>query len=472
MKNYYNTIIICLLVVFCSFNAFAQESDTEIIDIDVVEQFLQQQTAGSGMDSLSSTNVVEQSLQQTTADTTTTVITQPSLTATPEIELLDTNTIDRFISKKEAAILYRNAVKRRAHNPLFMDWVFPYNDFPDCFETKEEALRTIQKGARRYILKNAAELFTYDKNQLPKLTDFTKIEDDRSSFDGISVSNRVKIEHEPIQIKLPKLSPWQKRGRIQIQASQNYISSNWYKGGESNISILTLAYGRINYDNKKNIQWENALEMKFGFNSTGKDTLRKIRTNEDVVRLNSRLGIKAFSTWFATADLEFSTQFFNTYVSNSYERTTGPLSPIRFYGSVGLNYKYKKMLSVLIAPFSYKLTAVADTSKADGVRRSIADKLGIEKGKKASNEFGSLVKVEFNYAFTREIELESTLSLYTNYKGIEFDWEVIGNFMINRFLSARVSLRPRYDSTIKLPNNEKPKLQFKELISLGFHYNF
>ena len=130
------------------------------------------------------------------------------------------------------------------------------------------------------------------------------------------------------------------------------------------------------------------------------------------------------------------------------------------------------MLSVLIAPFSYKLTAVADTSKADGVRRSIADKLGIEKGKKASNEFGSLVKVEFNYAFTREIELESTLSLYTNYKGIEFDWEVIGNFMINRFLSARVSLRPRYDSTIKLPNNEKPKLQFKELISLGFHYNF
>ncbi len=212
--------------------------------------------------------------------------------------------------------------------------------------------------------------------------------------------------------------------------------------------------------------------MKFGFNSTGKDTLRKIRTNEDVVRLNSRLGIKAFSTWFATADVEFSTQFFNTYVSNSYERTTGPLSPIRFYGSVGLNYKYKKMLSVLIAPFSYKLTAVADTSKADGVRRSIADKLGIEKGKKASNEFGSLVKVEFNYAFTREIELESTLSLYTNYKGIEFDWEVIGNFMINRFLSARVSLRPRYDSTIKLPNNEKPKLQFKELISLGFHYNF
>ena len=135
-----------------------------------------------------------------------------------------------------------------------MDWVFPYNDFPDCFETKEEALRTIQKGARRYILKNAAELFTYDKNQLPKLTDFTKIEDDRSSFDGISVSNRVKIEHEPIQIKLPKLSPWQKRGRIQIQASQNYISSNWYKGGESNISILTLANGRINYDNKKNIQ--------------------------------------------------------------------------------------------------------------------------------------------------------------------------------------------------------------------------
>ena len=82
----------------------------------------------------------------------------------------------------------------------------------------------------------------------------------------------------------------------------------------------------------------------------------------------------------------------------------------------------------------------------------------------------------FNYKhkFTDEINLETKLSFYANYvgqkKGVEIDWEVIGNFVINRFFSAKVSLHPRYDNTIVLPEGEKNKIQFKELISIGFNY--
>ena len=52
----------------------------------------------------------------------------------------------------------------------------------------------------------------------------------------------------------------------------------------------------------------------------------------------------------------------------------------------------------------------------------------------------------------------------------EIDCEIIGNFRINRYLSAKVSLNPRYDTTIILSDGTKPKFQFKEFISLGFNY--
>ncbi len=114
------------------------------------------------MDSLSSTNVVEQSLQQTTADTTTTVITQPSLTATPEIELLDTNTIDRFISKKKW--LFYIETQLNAVHIIRFSWIGCFRAM--IFLTVSNQRRSLMhdtKRSTRYILKNAAELFTYDK---------------------------------------------------------------------------------------------------------------------------------------------------------------------------------------------------------------------------------------------------------------------------------------------------------------------
>ena len=70
--------------------------------------------------------------------------------------------------------------------------------------------------------------------------------------------------------------------------------------------------------------------------------------------------------------------------------------------------------------------------------------------------------------------MEVHFSFFGNYvgkiKGVEVGCEVIGNFKINRFLSAKVSLYPRYDSTTIPSDGGKPKLQFYELISLGFNY--
>jgi len=76
----------------------------------------------------------------------------------------------------------------------------------------------------------------------------------------------------------------------------------------------------------------------------------------------------------------------------------------------------------------------------------------------------------FSYAYAREIQIDSRLSFYTNYEKVEIDWEIVGNFTINRFLSTRISLNPRYDNTQILAAGDKARLQFKELLSFGFSY--
>ena len=88
------------------------------------------------------------------------------------------------------------------------------------------------------------------------------------------------------------------------------------------------------------------------------------------------------------------------------------------------------------------------------------------------SEFGSSLKAIFSYVPSREIQIDSKLSFYTNYQKVEIDWEMVCNMTINRFLSTRISINPRYDNTVILPIDEKAKIQFKQLVSVGFSHKF
>jgi hypothetical protein len=279
-----------------------------------------------------------------------------------------------------------------------------------------------------------------------------------------------------LKIDLPEKSKWSKGAKFQVHVSQNYISSNWYKGGESNMAMTMYAMGYFNYDNRKGLQWDNKAEWKLGLYGMSSDSLRWLRVNEDLLRLNSKLGYKAFKKFFYTAEWDFQTSLFNTYKSNTYIRSSGPFSPIRMSLSLGMDYKWNSAVSVFVSPLSYKLVYVADMSYKDGVlpEENIAHQVGITDGTRQSNQLGALVRTDFDYDFNESIGMEVHFSFFGNYvgkiKGVEVGCEVIGNFKINRFLSAKVSLYPRYDSTTKPADGGKPKMQFYELISLGFNY--
>ena len=88
------------------------------------------------------------------------------------------------------------------------------------------------------------------------------------------------------------------------------------------------------------------------------------------------------------------------------------------------------------------------------------------------NDIGSSIRIKYKYAPLREIVLETEFYFYTNYKKVEIDWQTTCNFIINRFMTTRVSLHPRFDNTYIASGETKAKLQFKELLSIGFSHTF
>jgi hypothetical protein len=107
----------------------------------------------------------------------------------------------------------------------------------------------------------------------------------------------------------------------------------------------------------------------------------------------------------------------------------------------------------------------------DPQRVNVAD-FGLAENQNILNEVGSSMQVQWKWRPLREIVLETKFYFFTNYKQIETELEIDVDFIINKYMSARLMLYPRYDGTIENVTEQKSKIQFKELISVGFAHTF
>lgn len=261
-------------------------------------------------------------------------------------------------------------------------------------------------------------------------------------------------------------TPWRKEAKIMVQLTQNYVSPNWYQGGSSSFAVLSIFKGSIGYYTER-FTWENTGEWRAGGSTVSGDSLRKINTTDDLLRFYSKANYKAIGNkLFYSFSAEFETRLLNTYKANTREKKSAPFSPLRLNLALGLDYKPVPGLSISFSPLAYKLVHVSDTTNMKQTDYSIPV------GQKTLNDVGSSVRVEYVWKPVREIALESKFYMYTNYKKVELDLEVNCDFIINRFFSARVMLHPRYDNTVIYTGDEKAKIQFRELLSIGFAHKF
>jgi len=277
-------------------------------------------------------------------------------------------------------------------------------------------------------------------------------------------------EAEPVEVVVEKPNFWKYMGDGYLQFMQNYVSGNWYKGGESNQAAVGSLTLEANYDNKSKWKWDNKLEMKLGFQTSPSDTLHKFKTNEDLIRYTGKIGLQAANRWYYTLQMLAYTQFYHGVKSNNEKIFSDFMSPFNL--SVGLGMDYK------VEAFNKKLTGTINMSPlavnyryVD--RTDLAQSFGVKTDRHTHSltDFGSQLTASLTWQLNDVVVWKTRLYGFSSYHRSELEWENTFTLKVSKYISANLFLFPRFDDA----NNRDEDLgywQFKEYSSLGFSYNF
>lgn len=275
-----------------------------------------------------------------------------------------------------------------------------------------------------------------------------------------------KITEESIDIVVQKPNFWEFKSDFSLKFTQNHVSDNWYKGGESNYSFLTAVNLEANYNNKQKILFTNKLEMKLGFMSSKNDALHKFKTNDDLLRLTNKLGLKATKHWYYTVMLQSWTQFHPAYKSNDKKIYSDFMSPFESVFSLGMDYKLslkKFSCNATLSPFACSFKYVD--------RKALCTSFGLKEGKHSKFNYGSNITANYTWNMFKNVTWKGRIYFFTDYSKAQIEWENTFNLRINKFLSTTLFLYPRFDDSVKRQKGES-YIQFTELLSFGIDLSF
>ena len=272
----------------------------------------------------------------------------------------------------------------------------------------------------------------------------------------------------PTEILIQKPDFWTKKGDGYLQFMQNFVSDNWYKGGESNYSMVGALTLEANYDNRNKWKWDNKLEMKLGFMHSRSDSVHKFKSNEDLIRFTSKVGLQAAKNWYYTLQMLAYTQFTRGLKANDLNTYSDFMSPFNLNLGLGMDYKVatkdKKLNgTVNLSPLAVNYRYVD--------RLDLATSYGFDEGKHSLVDFGSQVTADVTWKINDVVSWKSRLYAFTSYKRTEIEWENTFTLRVSKYISANLFLFPRFDDSGK-KDDDLGYLQFKEYSSIGFSYGF
>lgn len=266
------------------------------------------------------------------------------------------------------------------------------------------------------------------------------------------------------------ITGWKKGGATNINFSQTALV-NWAAGGESSYALNALLGLFANYKDPTNA-WDNSLDIGYGLLKQGTTGMRK---TDDRIELNSKYGRKAFSNFFYAGLLNFKTQFAPGYNYTVNKKISNFLAPGYLVGAIGMNYQPNSYFNAFLAPFTGRLTIVKDTALSN------YGAFGVDPGKSIRSEFGGYARIiftkqDFKGELLKNISITSKLDLFSNYlkdpQNVDVSWENIIFMKVNKYIVISLNTNIVYDADVKDPVDNVAKVQFKEILGVGFAYKF
>jgi hypothetical protein len=307
-----------------------------------------------------------------------------------------------------------------------------------------------------------------------------------------STSGQVTDAEKKIRtITTDTIHGWRKGGVIVLNLAQTSLK-NWAAGGENSVAVNGLFSVFANYKKDK-IAWDNSLDVGYGFIKQGGNS----KKTDDKIDILSKFGKEAFKNFYYAALLNFKTQMAPGYnYPNDSVKISKFLAPAYIVGALGMDFKPNSYLSVFLAPITGRITIVNDQELADagqfGVEKAVLDAEGnvIKHGEKIRTEFGGYMRMiysknDFKNEFLKNVSFTTKIDLFSNYlkkpQNIAVNWETQIALKVNKYLGVNINTQLIYDDATKISidkNNDGiidvrgPRIQFKEILGVGFSYKF
>lgn len=246
--------------------------------------------------------------------------------------------------------------------------------------------------------------------------------------------------------------------------------SNWAAGGFSTISMNGYInyYANYNYDI---MYWENRVQLAYGFVQAFGENYKK---SDDKIIIDSKVGTKALNKIYFSAFFNFRSQFSPGFI---YPSTGSPimtslfLAPGYFSLGIGMDYKPDAALNINFSPLTSNMVVVQ--------KPELRKRYGNQPDQLIKLELGAQLKSDLKVKIAKTTSVNSTLILFSDFLGtlsnIKVNWETMIDSKITKFLSANLRTTLLYDDNVLIANSTgvlAPRVQFKELLSLGFSYTF
>jgi len=257
------------------------------------------------------------------------------------------------------------------------------------------------------------------------------------------------------------LQGWKYSGLVGITFGQTSLT-NWYAGGDNTVSGNFLLNGQLNYLRDR-WSWSNMLALEYGMIYSSSNDWRK---SSDRISFTSIGGYQINSKWSYAALLDFKTQFAKgyDYSESDVDYISTFMAPAYANLALGVTYKPNANYTLFLSPLTERATFVLDDYLSD------KGKFGVNPGDKVLWQTGAYFVGSTTQKLASNIDLISTLNMFTpyddNFGNVDIDWNLLINFQLYKFLSANLN------TTLRYYDSEVSKIQFKEIFGLGITYNF
>ncbi len=322
-----------------------------------------------------------------------------------------------------------------------------------------------------HIITHQPWLVPYNISMLPEPPKKYEVKPDISKSILVIEEREVELPRQAPKTEL-KIYNWIHQFDASLQFSQAYLSENWYQGGQNNVNMIASAVYNLKLNQAvfPNKLFELNAQYKLGMNSAPEDELRDYSINEDLFQVNMKFGLKATKKFYYSMNMQFKTQLFQNFQTNTYDLSASFLTPGELNAGVGMTYSTANerktfTFDASLSPVSYNLKICRAIDKMDPTT------LGIDPGKHFGHEVGSSGECKLTWIPTPAISVSSRLFVFSNYQYLQGDLETTLNFSINKFLSTQIYAHLRYDDSAALDSTWR-YWQFKEILSFGLQYKF